>query len=306
MRANLIAVAIPTYSRLDLLTQLTGSIPPSVQVYVSDNNASMRPLERDFPPNVHISHAEGLLPIFANWNRALSLITDESTHVLIPSDDDLYLPHHFETIEASIAAHPDADIIVFGCDFADETGRTWPGYCPKQLEIFAPGGGFLKFAASVDARMPGVLFRRDFLARIGHFDERFTLTAADSELIQRALLLGSSVFIPEVVGNYRVWTGSLTHARQASDHWMQEIDLWVDKIAQLLATNPQISTQSIDIGNYKDEIYIANLRAGIGALKAKGRHVSAWRHAMAGRYPYSASLKSQAKLLAHLLLPRSK
>jgi|EndMetStandDraft_5_1072996.scaffolds.fasta_scaffold173794_2 hypothetical protein len=306
MCANSVAVAIPTYSRVDLLTQLTDSIPQSIQVYVSDNNASMRPLSRDFPPNVHISHAEGLLPIFANWNRALSLIGDGSTHVLIPSDDDLYLPQAFETIERAMSAHPDVDVYVFGCDFADERGRTWPGYCPKQLELCAVGEGFFKFIAGVDARMPGLLFRREFLARIGHFDERFTLTAADSELIQRALLLGSCVFVPEVIGNYRVWTGSLTHARQASNHWMHEIDLWVDKIAQLLAGSHQPSAKSIDIGMFKDEIYIANLRAGIGALKAKGHHVGAWRHALAGRYPYRASPKSQAKLLAHLLLPHLK
>lgn len=303
MLASSVAVSIPTYSRADLVTQLIDSIPRSVPVYVSDNNGSMRPLVRAFASNVHISHADDLLPIFANWNRALSLIKGDSTHVLIPSDDDLYLPEAFEVIDEALAVHPDADIYIFGCDFADETGRTWPGYCPQQLQICAAGEGFLEFAGGVEARMPGVLFRRAFLARIGQFDERFTLTAADSELIQRALLLGSSVFVPRVIGNYRVWSGSLTHARQATDHWMREVDLWVDKIAELLTATGHPCCRLINIGKYKDDIYIANLRAGVSALKTSGHHASAWRHVIAGRYPYRANLMSQAKLLAHLLLP---
>jgi 23S rRNA (adenine2503-C2)-methyltransferase len=53
----------------------------------------------------------------------------------------------------------------------------------------------------------------------------------------------------------------------------------------------------------RDEIYTANLRAGIGALKTRGNYRGAWHHLLASRYPYRASLLSQAKLLIHLLLP---
>ena len=303
MRANSIAVAIPTYKRVDLVRQLVESIPKSVPVFISDNEASMRPLDDTFPFNAQVAHAEGLLPIFANWNRALSLINVPCTHVLIPSDDDEYLPGAFDIIGDTLTAYPDVDMYVFGCDFADETGRTWPGYRPAVLEKFGVGEGFVRFARSVDARMPGVMFRRDFLVRIGAFDERFTLTAADSELIQRALLLGTSIFVPKVVGHYRVWSGSLTHARLATDHWMAEIDIWVDKIGALLAVSDVPEVKSINVLRYKDEVYIANLRAGIGALKSKGHYASAWRHAFSRRYPSHASLISQAKLIAHLLLP---
>jgi hypothetical protein len=303
MKSNSIAVAIPTYKRVDLLRHLVKSIPDSIPIVVSDNEASMEHLELDFPSNAHIAHADGLLPIFANWNRALSLVGVDCTHVLIPSDDDEYLPGAFDIIGDTLAANPDADIYVFGCNFADETGRTWPGYCPSTLEKFGVGEGFANFARSVDARMPGVMFRREFLARIGAFDERFTLTAADSELIQRALVLGTSVFVPKVVGNYRVWTGSLTHARLATPHWMAEVDHWVDKVGALLAASDVPTLKGIDIARYKDEVYIANLRAGIGALKSNGRYLTAWRHAFAVRYPYRASPMSQIKLLAHLLLP---
>lgn len=54
-------------------------------------------------------------------------------------------------------------------------------------------------------RMPSVFFKKSFLDKIGYFDEKnFNLTAADSELIQRSLLLGKVAFIPKIVSSYRV------------------------------------------------------------------------------------------------------
>lgn len=297
-----IAVAIPTYKREELLRRLISTVPKDWDIYVSDNDASLKPLTRPLPGVV--SHSPTLISMFANWNRALSLVEPNATHVFIPSDDDLFLPNAGDSVRRTLEQHPNADIFVYGCDFFDENDKTWPGYRSKELRSFEPGEGFCVFSRGVDARMPGVLLRKAFLERIGAFDERFELTAADSDLIQRALLLGRSVFVPETIGLYRIWAGSMTHARVASDQWMKEIDLWVDKIGNLLDEGHMPAGHPIDVLRYKDEIYISNLRSGIHALKRQGRHVSAWRHVFSRRYPYRASIVSQAKLFAHLLLPR--
>jgi hypothetical protein len=296
-----VAVAIPTYKREELLRRLIGSVPTDWDIYVSDNDASIKPLVTPLPGIV--SHSPILIPMFANWNRALSLVEPSATHVFIPSDDDLFLPNAVDVVHRALAQHPEADIFIFGCDFFDEHDKIWPGYRAAALRVYEPGDGFHVFSRGVDARMPGVLLRRSFLERIGAFDERFELTAADSDLIQRSLLMGRSVFVPETIGLYRVWTGSLTHARVASDQWMREIDLWVDKIASMLDAGHQLA-HPIDVPRFKDEIYISNLRSGIHALKRQGRYLSAWSHAFSRRYPYRASLISQAKLFVHLLLPR--
>lgn len=305
-KKTMIAVAIPTYRRPELLLELTRSLPSHVPISVSDNAASLSGLTAPFGHNVSIHHADRLLPIFVNWNRAVSFIPDNATHVLIPSDDDLYLPDALQTVGQAIEKYPGADMIVFGCDFVDENGKTWAGWRPEKDQMCAPGDGFLAFEAGVTARMPGVLFRKAFLDRIGAFDERFVLTAADSELIQRAALLGRTVFVPTVIGLYRIWSGSLTHARQATDLWMSEVTLWTGKIAALLRTGHQPRMRKINVDRFQDEIYTANLRAGIGALKSRGQYLGAWRHLLANRYPHRAGVLSQVKLLGHLLLPHLK
>ncbi|WP_156421856.1 glycosyltransferase [Paucibacter sp. KCTC 42545] len=266
-----IAVAIPTYKREALLRRLISSIPKNWSVFVSDNESSLLPLASSLGEVVTISHSPKLVGMFANWNRALSLVTPNCTHVFIPSDDDLFLPEANGIVANTLARYPDSDILVFGCDLFDEHGHVWAGYRPLALECFDIGEGFHKFAAGVDARMPGVLFRKDFLQRIGAFDERFELTAADSELIQRALLLGKSVFVPSVIGLYQIWSGSLTHARQATDQWLNEVEAWTEKIGDLINSGNQPHKRQIDVQSYRDEIFIANLLAGIGNLIQKGQ-----------------------------------
>lgn len=262
-----IAVAVPTYKREQLLRRLIASIPAGWDIYVSDNDASLAPLET--PLQAVVSHSPGMIPMFANWNRALSIVEPSATHVFIPSDDDLFLPNAGAAVQLALAQHPDADIFIFGCDFVDEYDRTWSGYRSTDLRVYEPGDGFSVFARGVDARMPGVLLRKAFLNEIGGFDERFELTAADSDLIQRAMLLGRTVFVPATIGLYRVWAGSLTHSRQATDLWMHEIGLWTNKIAALLEAGHQPSGTKIDVNQYRDEILARNLHAALDNLLKK-------------------------------------
>lgn len=292
-----IAVAIPTYKRKELLTRLIDSTPSGWNIFVSDNDSSLLPLKQPFGERVTVSHSPTLVGMFANWNRALSLVGDDCTHVFIPSDDDLFLPNAGQSVNDALAAHPDADILIFGCDLFDEHDNRWQGYRPAAKEVFAPGDGFLKFATGVEARMPGILFSHVFLNSIGAFDERFELTAADSDLIQRALLLGHSVFVPDVVGLYRIWSGSLTHARQATDLWVQEVALWTNKIADLLRSGHQPRSAPVVIDRYRDEIMARNLLAGAGNLIAKGEIRQAREFLRRHPVPSHALLGTRLRLL---------
>lgn len=292
-----IAVAIPTYRRPELLLKLTRSLPAHVPISVSDNGGSLFGLEVPFGSNVSIHHADQLLPIFVNWNRAVSLVPGDATHILIPSDDDLYLPTAFKTINQAIEKYPSADIIVFGCDFVDEHGNIRPGWMPEKEELCAPGDGFLKFESGVNARMPGVLFRADFFHRIGGFDERFELTASDSEMIQRAALLGITAFVPTVIGQYRVWSGSLTHARQATDQWLSEVELWTNKIAELLRAGHKPPSRQVNIERFRDEIYARNLLAGLNNLYQKGDAENARLFLMQHKVPRHTKLMTRLRLL---------
>lgn len=297
MSALKIAVAIPSYRRPELLLALTRSLPGDLPINVSDNDSSMAGLSVPFGNNVHIHHAERLLPIFVNWNRAVAGVPRDTSHVLIPSDDDLYLPDALDTVRAAVVRYPDADMWVFGCDFVDGNGQVSPGWTPSREEFCANGDGFLHFEKGVNARMPGVLFRRSFLERIGGFNERFELTASDSELIQRAALLGNTAFIPTVIGLYRVWQGSLTHARQATDTWLNEIDLWTGNIAALLSAGHQPRSRRVDVYGYRDEIRAQNLLAGLHNLMRKQELSQARAFLRRHPIPRHATVRTRLRLL---------
>jgi GT2 family glycosyltransferase len=301
MSQNTIAVAIPTYKRKDMLMRLIGSIPPQWRVFVSDNDSSLLPLDAPLGEQVTVSHSPELVGMFANWNRALSLVDADCTHVVIPSDDDLFLPEAGLAVKLALDRYPDADILIFGCDLFDENDRRWRGYVPAALESFPIGEGFRKFAAGVDARMPGVLLRHDFLKRIGAFDDQWQLTAADSDLVQRSLLLGRSVFVPEVIGLYRIWSGSLTHARQASDLWMEEVALWTGKIAALMQAGHQPAGAKIDVVQYRDEIHARNLLAALDNLLNKGEADQARDFLRRHPVPARATLPTRLRLLRRRL-----
>ena len=283
-----IGVAIPSYNRKELLFDLLSSLPSTWSAYVSDNGSSLIPLNHPIPPNVYISHAQALIEVLANWNRALSLVGSECTHVFITSDDDLYLPSSSEIVQEALNKFPDADVFIFGCDHIDEVGRRQVGYRPSSFELLDNGDGFLKFINGVDARMPGILFRTDFIRHIGTFSETFKVTAADSEFIQRALLLGRAAFIPDVVGLYRIWPGSSTHAAQASDAWIAEVVEWTNIIGNLINSGHQPKAKMVDVALFRSEILARNIYAGAASLYRKGEYRQAMlffsRHPLPNRY----------------------
>jgi hypothetical protein len=296
-----IAVAVPTYNRFQLLRSLILSIPDAWSIFISDNDSSLLSGSCDFKSNVKISHADHLFSMFDNWNRALSLVDSDCTHVFITSDDDLYLPQAQIIIDNSLKKFPDVDVFVFGCDFIDENNRVRKGYKPTVLEVFEKGVGFNRFLRGVDARMPGILLRLDFLNKIGHFDTQLKITAADSELIQRALIMGKSVFIPESIALYRTWAGSATNATQTSDQWMQEIKLWTIKISNLLVkTGHKQGSSQKRLQKYRDEIFARNILSALGNLIAKEQYNDA--QLFLSKYP----IPSQARLLTSLRILRKR
>lgn len=295
-----IAIAIPTYNRNDLLVRLIKSIPDDISVFVSDNGSYVTPeIETQFN-NLEVHKHSKVISIFENWNSALAAV-DNCDYMAIPSDDDLYISDQFETIQAVIDNN-DADVFVFGNHFIDERDKIVGHYCPEKFEVFEAPYGLSKFLYGVDVRMPSVFFKKTFLDRIGYFDaESFTLTAADSELVQRALLLGKAVFVPEIVSSYRVWSGSLTDQRIATEHWMREIDIWTDKITKLAEEVPG-AKDAYNWQQYSDEIFARNLLAGLSNLRKNKKHKALWQHLKSNRFPKRALLKTKLRIYRLIVL----
>ena len=297
-----IAIAIPTYNRNNLLLRLISTIPNNVKVFISDNGSYVTPeIETQFNNLKVLKHSK-VISIFENWNSALAAVND-CDYLAIPSDDDLYVSDQFQTIQAVIDNN-DADVFVFGNNFVNENDQVTGSFCPDKLEVFESPNGFRKFRFGVDVRMPSVFFKKSFLDELGYFDEKlFTLTAADSELVQRALLTGKVIFVPEIVSSYRVWSGSLTDQRIASAHWMREVDAWTNKISSLaLVRLNDVEYSSFNWKQYKDEIFARNLLAGMSNLYKAKKYADLLTHFKTMRYPKHALLKTKLRILKQLVV----
>lgn len=296
-----IGIAIPTYNRNILLKKLISTLPCDVEKVVSDNGGFVTDEIKSRYNNVIYKTHKSVIDIFSNWNEAVGLISN-SEYIAIPSDDDLYIVDSFNKIINEISKN-DADIYIFGCQFVDGDDLVIGGYCPKSHEVFDPPYGFNKFIYSVDVRMPSVFFKKDFLDKIGYFDAGlFNLTAADSELIQRALLLGKAVYVPEVVASYRIWPGGLTDQKIATKHWMDEIDGWTNKIRKLAVEKLPEKAKQYNWDIYQDEVFARNLLAGIANLCRAKKYKEAIIHFKAMRFPKNALLKTRLRLIKHVSL----
>lgn len=240
--------------------------------------------------------------MFENWRACLDAAT--SDYVAIPSDDDLYLPRLGFVLKRLSPEQSRADVIIAGHLTIDGDGKTLSEWRPPRAEIVAPPYAFPRFQFGVPARMPSVFFRNSFLRSIGSLDPTFQLTAADSDLVQRALLKGTVAFIPESVAAYRVWPGALTHSTQMSDLWMREIDKWAARIAPVATQECGNAGLPFDPDRFVDELYATNLIAGMRRCVAPGKHADALRFFLTMRKPWHARPRTRlfmARLLARLL-----
>jgi hypothetical protein len=296
---NKIGVAIPTYNREDQLCNLLEIIPKNIPIYVSDNgNCLSINFKEHFEAVTFRSISGAPVPPLENWNIAAKMVKEE--WVVIPSDDDVYYKNSFKIIEKYLEEYSSADIVIFGHNVIDKNYKKIYEWKPKNINYYDAPNGFNQFKYGVDARMPSIFFKTKFLEKLGFFDESFKMTAGDSDLVQRALINGISVFVPQVVSGYRVWTDGSTHKTIGTAEWMQEIDKWGKKIEEILLNIPQYHDEASTI---RAEIYARNLSAGITNNKKTKGWYAAWGHMNRCNYPYKALVRTQLRILVGLIRP---
>jgi glycosyltransferase involved in cell wall biosynthesis len=294
-------IAIPTYNRNVLLEKLLSTIPSQFKVIVSDNGAfTNQELKEKFPNAKFISH-NNVLDVFANWNVAAKNVN--STWVIIPSDDDIFHEEAFTIIENYIEKYPNADMLLFGHDLVNENDEKLKGWnINEELEYSSPLG-FDIFKLGVDARMPSVVFKTSLLKKLNYFDESYKLTAGDSDLIQRALLHGNVVFIPKIISAYRVWAGALTSQKIATKLWLDEIDLWQDKISELgIKAYKTKGLNPLNFSKIKDEVYGRNLIAGLSNKRKKGSIFDTMKFLLGNRFPWRANHNTKLQIIKAVLI----
>ena len=191
-------------------------------------------------------------------------------------------------------------MVIFGHNSIDESYKKIGEWSPKNKSVCEAPSGFDIFKYGVEARMPSIIFKRKFLEQLGFFDESFSVTGGDSDLVQRALIQGASVFIPKIVSGYRIWVGGSTHKTISTIEWMRDIDRWGEKLAYNLRKLPEYSRQASTI---KAELYARNLMVGIASAKKTGGYFYAWNHFLRCKYPINAKLRTQIRLIFNALKP---
>jgi GT2 family glycosyltransferase len=294
-------IAIPTYNRNDLLIKLLDSIPSKINVVVSDNGNHVTDSIKEAYNNTRFVSTSKTLDIFSNWNNALK--NTNSEWVIIPSDDDTYHRDSLVGIDFFLNKYSEADILIFGHNIIDGKDKIRKGWQVENEIEYKEPSGYEVFKYGVEARMPSIIFKKKLLNKVGFFDENYTLTAADSDLVQRCLLNGRSVFIPKILSNYRVWEGSLTNNRIATKHWLDEIEYWQNKITELGIS--QYKKHKLNPLNHKrisDIVYAKNLIMGVSKIRKKDGFWATLKFIKSNRYPYKADFKTQIILIKNLLV----
>ncbi|MDY4368051.1 hypothetical protein SNR26_10000 [Pectobacterium brasiliense] len=295
-----IGIAIPTYNRVEHLTRLVDSIPQSINLGISDNGAYIKDSLKWDNAKV-VQHVE-VIPMFNNWNESISILED-CDFLAITSDDDFYLENAFDVVSEYINAY-DCDMFIFGCNTIDENDFVTGRYCPEKLELLMPGAGIKYNFYHIPVRMPAIFFKKTFLEKIGCFDvENFKITASDSELIQRALILGKSLYVPIVIANYRMWGGNATSNTIATKQWLMEIKNWTGKIKKL-ALEINNDALKLDWTKYEDEVLALNILAGLSLLRRKKEYEKLLAHYRMSGIPKKARLITKLRIIKQVLVSK--
>jgi GT2 family glycosyltransferase len=191
---------------LDAIRSATGQTAPPHRVVVIDNASTDGSAERvaEVFPRVELVRMEENVGFAAANNVGIAML-DDCEYVGLLNPDAYADPGWLESLLAAAAANPGYASFASTIERADGSGRldsagdvyhvygtAWPGRrgaCartePKLREIFGPSGA-------------AALYRREWLVRVGGFDERYFCYFEDVDLNLRIQVAGGrSLFVPE-------------------------------------------------------------------------------------------------------------
>ena len=288
-----ISVCIPTYNRVELLTQFVDKIPEEIQVCISDNGNYVK--EDVFSRgNIKMTHEDKVVPPVTNWNKAISLV--ETEWFIIPGDDDFILPDMFSSVNDSINKYEDCGLIIYGYDIINGKGEVRKGWIPQDEQYMKVPASFYYMQRSIPFRWPSIVINTNKCREIGCLDTDFVCTASDSLFLQYMAIKYPIALIPKILGLYRVWGGSETSSRILTEEWFSELRLWQEKLRVLL-NDADILYDSKKVG---DQVFCDNLVTAFEMNK----HLSIKDKISFLRkvgLPYNAGLKDILRLIKRIV-----
>lgn len=224
-----IDILLPSYNPMPFLPERLDSI--FVQTYTdwtlrildshsNDGSKELYDALEDERITVTYGPREGIYPA---WNRLLA----DSKHdwIYIATADDSMYPQCLERCMKALVRYPDADVLMFGIDVIDGSGRklenwhssssrppryTW-GEDLKKKTVLPGRKEFLAqiFACGVYQSITGMLFSRKALEATGPFPNEFG-SAGDTFWVMELMRKHDFVWLPESLATWRL------HGNQAS------------------------------------------------------------------------------------------
>lgn len=297
-----LSVCIPAYRRSEYLRLLVSGLPADFPIFISDNGGFITAEKLSWTPNVTLAPCENVLSMFRNWNRAISLCDTE--WFILPGDDDIVFSDRLPLVRELIGKYPDAGCLIFGYENIDSQGNVLSEWHPQERKVYRNPEGFREFRYGVLARWPAIVFRTEAVKAIGGFDTDFTNTASDSLLMQNMALHFPIVFVPEILGQYRIWENSGTSKLICEREWFDNIELWMNKLGRLLNTGNDASPAE-DIRTIASVVTTDNLSVALNNLRTRNVSLKD-RLYFLRNMPKAFPLKTRDKLrLTKALLPSS-
>lgn len=210
-----VTVLVPTFNRAEILAHTLESLVNQTlkcRTVVVDDCSTDRTAEVCAAfSRVDYVRNEGRLGLFANWNRALSLV--ETEFVSICHDDDIYDHRLLERQRQALLTDPSIVMVHTGCRVIDDDGSElsvyvgrWPAVMSgEQLRHLLAG----RLASPIAA--PSVMLRTEPLRTIGGFDESLRVCSDIKAWIELGRL-GAVAFIAEPLASIR------HRGRHANEH----------------------------------------------------------------------------------------
>lgn len=211
-KAPFFSVIIPAYNCADFLREALQSLREQTcknfEVIIADSCSSdgTDKVAEDFPDLVHTVCT---IPLIGNIaaSRNLAAAHASAPWLAFLDADDFWTPGKLARVMDAIQAHPQAiafchaeNIFRDGCVIGRQCYGPRGPHLPSSL-LF--GGNAYSTAATV--------LRRDIFEQVGGFDENPSIvTAEDYDLWIRISPLGESIFLPDVLGCYRLHGGNST------------------------------------------------------------------------------------------------
>ncbi len=154
--------------------------------------------------------------VAAARNRGLELARGE--FVVWLDQDDVCWPDKLAVQVACFQAHPEVGIVHSGWRLIDDKNQPIRDITPWQNVPVLDAAGWLQWMPVLFSAM---MFRRDWLARVGQLDSQFK-QACDVDLVQRLALLGcQTVWVEQITVGYRQHdrNDSLNTPLQAEESW---------------------------------------------------------------------------------------